>query len=75
MIFVWNGKSSNPLVKCLALSSAYNLESLVEKGRDKLLHLLFIGGSISKDKKPKIIDNVIQLDSTSNRTNNNGNLI
>ena len=39
MIFVWNGKNSNPLIKSLALSSAYNLEGLIEKGSDTLLEV------------------------------------
>lgn len=59
MIFVWNGKNSNALVKSLALSSAYNLESLVEKGRDKLLHLFFTGGNILKNKQTPSTGNVI----------------
>ncbi|KAL4486727.1 hypothetical protein ABPG72_022202 [Tetrahymena utriculariae] len=39
MIFVWNGKTSNPLIKSLALSSAYDLESLIEKGRENILQV------------------------------------
>ena len=50
MIFVWNGKNSNPLIKSLALSSAYNLEAQIEKSKDAFLQVLFSGGIIMKDK-------------------------
>ncbi|EAS01558.2 dual specificity phosphatase domain protein (macronuclear) [Tetrahymena thermophila SB210] len=68
MIFVWNGKTSNPLIKSLALSSAYDLESLIEKGRENILQIFFEGGVILKDKLKN--GKVIQLNSTSNRPHN-----
>jgi hypothetical protein len=37
MIFVWNGKTANPLVKASALSNAFELENLLNKGKDSLL--------------------------------------
>jgi len=65
MIFVWNGKNSNPLIKSLALSSAYNLEAQIEKSKDALLQVLFSGGVITKDKLTS--GKVIQLNSTSSK--------
>jgi hypothetical protein len=37
MIFVWNGKTANPLVKAQALSNAFELENLLNKGKDPFL--------------------------------------
>eukprot|EP00330_Aristerostoma_sp_ATCC50986_P003477 CAMPEP_0114589114 /NCGR_PEP_ID=MMETSP0125-20121206/11651_1 /TAXON_ID=485358 ORGANISM="Aristerostoma sp., Strain ATCC 50986" /NCGR_SAMPLE_ID=MMETSP0125 /ASSEMBLY_ACC=CAM_ASM_000245 /LENGTH=90 /DNA_ID=CAMNT_0001785855 /DNA_START=323 /DNA_END=595 /DNA_ORIENTATION=- len=37
MIFVWNGKGSNPLVKSMALSAAFDLDTLITKAKDPLL--------------------------------------
>jgi len=50
MIFVWNGKTANPLVKSIALANAFDLESLINKGKDAILQILFSGGVV-KDKK------------------------
>jgi hypothetical protein len=39
MIFVWNGKTANPLVKSIALSNAFDLENLINKGKDPFLQV------------------------------------
>lgn len=43
MIFVWNGKQANPLIKAQALSNAFELEHLLNRGKDPLLRILFSG--------------------------------
>lgn len=40
MIFVWNGKAANPLVKSIALSNAFELENIITKGKDPFLQVL-----------------------------------
>jgi hypothetical protein len=50
MIFVWNGRTANPLVKASALSNAFELENLLNKGREHLLEILFSGGVIRNKK-------------------------
>lgn len=44
MIFAWNGKTANPLVKAQALSNAFELENLLNKGKDPFLqvHTVYI---------------------------------
>ena len=39
MIFVWNGKTANPFVKSIALSKAFDLESIINKGGEILLEV------------------------------------
>ncbi|KAM3134971.1 hypothetical protein pb186bvf_012971 [Paramecium bursaria] len=53
MIFVWNGKQANPLVKASALSNAFEVENLLNKGKDPLLEILFSGGVIRNKKLSK----------------------
>ncbi|CAK63622.1 unnamed protein product (macronuclear) [Paramecium tetraurelia] len=53
MIFVWNGKAANPLIKASALSNAFELENLLNRGRDPLLEILFSGGIIKNKKLSK----------------------
>jgi hypothetical protein len=53
MIFVWNGRSSHPRVKAQALSNAFDLESVLNRGRDHLLGILFSGGVIRNKKLQK----------------------
>jgi len=44
MIFVWNGKETEGLVKATALTKGYELDNLLVKGKEHLLHILFSGG-------------------------------
>ena len=37
MIFCWNGNKADPFIKSSALSSAYELESVIKKGGQNLL--------------------------------------
>ena len=39
MIFVWNGKMASPLVKSLALSAAFEFESLINRAKESLLNV------------------------------------
>ena len=50
MIFVWNGRTANAMVKAHALSNAFDLENLLNKSRENLLHILFSGGVIRNKK-------------------------
>ena len=50
MIYVWNGKEANPIVKASAISKASELNSLCKAGKDHVLKVLFSGGVI-RDKK------------------------
>lgn len=62
MIFVWNGKQANPLIKAQALSNAFELEDLLNKGKDPLLNILFSGGVIQNKKLSK--GAIVTLDSS-----------
>lgn len=73
MIFVWNGKSSNPLVKSQALSNAFELENVISKGGEKLLQIFFSGGVIRNKKLQK--GKIISLSSTSNKSPNKCNCL
>lgn len=61
MIFVWNGRSANALVKAQAVSNAFELENLLNKGREYLLQILFSGGVIRNKKLQK--GSIIQFNS------------
>ena len=50
MIYVWNGKTSNPLIKSLALNQAFSLEKLIFQGGDNTLRIFFSGGVIRNKK-------------------------
>lgn len=52
MIFAWNGKSAGAMVKAMALTRGYELDTLLQKYKDKILHFFFAGGVI-KGKKLK----------------------
>eukprot|EP01016_Furgasonia_blochmanni_P003180 TRINITY_DN11245_c0_g1_i1.p1 TRINITY_DN11245_c0_g1~~TRINITY_DN11245_c0_g1_i1.p1 ORF type:complete len:237 (-),score=30.72 TRINITY_DN11245_c0_g1_i1:34-744(-) len=65
MIFVWNGKSAYPLIKSLTLSTAFDLENFLNKGRDPLLQILFSGGVIRNNKLQK--GTILQLNSSTSR--------
>ena len=53
MIFAWNGKTANALVKAQALSCAFEVENLLNKGGDPLLKILFSGGVVGNKKLSK----------------------
>lgn len=50
MLFVWNGKNANALVKALALTKGYELDSLLSQAQDSVLQVLFNGGVIRGKK-------------------------
>ena len=50
MLYVWNGKEANPIVKASAISKASELNSRCMVGKDHVLKVLFSGGVI-RDKK------------------------
>lgn len=50
MLFVWNGKNSSSLVKALAITKGYELDTLLHTANDPLLHILFSGGVIRHKK-------------------------
>ena len=50
MLFVWNGKQASPLVKALALTKGFELDSLISQAQDPLLQVLFSGGVIRGKK-------------------------
>ncbi len=50
MLFLWNGKNSSNLVKALAITKGYELDTLIHSAKDPLLHILFSGGVIRHKK-------------------------
>lgn len=50
MIFVWNGKLADPLVKAQTLSNGFELDYILNKGNDHLLEIMFSGGVIRNKK-------------------------
>ena len=50
MLFVWNGKNANALVKALALTKGYELDTLLSQAQDSVLSVLFNGGVIRGKK-------------------------
>lgn len=50
MLFLWNGKNSNGLVKALAMTKGYELDALLHAAKDPLLHFLFSGGVVQHKK-------------------------
>lgn len=50
MLFVWNGKNSSNLVKALAITKGYELDTLLHTAKDPLLQILFSGGVIRHKK-------------------------
>jgi hypothetical protein len=50
MIFVWNGKKADAMVKAMAISKGYELDSLLSKAKDSVLQVFFAGGVIRGKK-------------------------
>ncbi len=50
MLFLWNGRKSSSLVKALAITKGYELDTLLHTAGDPLLHILFSGGVIRHKK-------------------------
>lgn len=50
MIFVWNGKQANAMVKASAMTKGYELDDLLTKAKDSVLKVLFSGGVIRGKK-------------------------
>jgi hypothetical protein len=50
MIFVWNGKQAGAMVKAMAITKGYELDDLLVKAKDSVLHVFFAGGVIRGKK-------------------------
>jgi hypothetical protein len=50
MIFVWNGKKADAMVKATAISKGYELDSLLAQAKDPVLQVFFAGGVIRGKK-------------------------
>jgi hypothetical protein len=50
MIFVWNGKKADAMVKAMAISKGYELDSLLAQAKDPVLQVFFAGGVIRGKK-------------------------
>jgi hypothetical protein len=63
MLFVWNGKNAGAMVKASALTKGYELDDLLSKAKDSVLHVLFAGGVIRGKKLQRgsvfVFDDVI----------------
>ena len=53
MLFVWNGREAQPLVKATALAQGFNLDGLLNSSKDHILRFLFGGGAIREKKLKK----------------------
>jgi len=73
MIFLWNGKTVNSLMKSMAFSAALDLDTLINKTKEQLLQVLFSGGYIRNKKL--WMGKILQLDSEGHKKNNIGLLI
>lgn len=71
MLFVWNGKEANALLKASALSRGFELDSLLNKAGDALLSFLFNGGVIKGTKFQK--GRVLVFDHGSSEKEDDGN--
>ena len=71
MLFVWNGKEANALLKASALSRGFELDSLLNKAGDSLLSFIFNGGVIRGTKFQK--GRVLVFDHASSEKENDEN--
>jgi hypothetical protein len=60
MIFVWNGKQAGAMVKAMAISKGYELDSRLAKAKDSVLQVFFSGGVIRGKKIQR--SNVVMFD-------------
>jgi hypothetical protein len=60
MIFVWNGKQAGAMVKAMAISKGYELDSLLAKAKDSVLQVFFAGGVVRSKKLQR--SNVLKFD-------------
>ena len=60
MIFVWNGKKADAMVKAMAISKGYELDSLLAQAKDPVLQVFFAGGVIRGKKLQR--SNVLTFD-------------
>jgi len=67
MIFLWNGKTANSLMKSMAFSAALDLDTLINKTKEQLLQVLFSGGYIRNKKL--WMGKILQLDSEGHKKN------
>lgn len=68
MIFVWNGKNAGAMLKALALTKGYELDTLLSKGKDSVLQVLFAGGVIRGKKLQR--GSVYVFDDVGNKSSN-----
>ena len=71
MLFVWNGKEADALLKASALSRGFELDSLLNKAGDPLLSFIFNGGVIRGTKFQK--GRVLVFDHASSQKENDDN--
>lgn len=71
MLFVWNGKEADALLKASALSRGFELDSLLNKAGDPLLSFIFNGGVIRGTKFQK--GRVLVFDHASSEKENDDN--
>lgn len=50
MIFAWNGKAANPLLKSITLSKSFELENYIKRSEGPFLEVLFSGGVFKNNK-------------------------
>ena len=53
MLFVWNGKEADRVVKAEALTKGYALDSVLNSGGDTMLSFMFNGGVVKGAKLQK----------------------
>jgi hypothetical protein len=68
MLFVWNGKEADAMLKASALSRGFELDSLLNKAGDSLLSFIFNGGVIRGTKFQK--GRVLVFDHASSQKDN-----
>ena len=68
MLYIWNGKNAQPVVKAQTLTKGYALDEYLHQAKDSGLNVLFSGGVVKNKKLQRgniyvfeeIIDNMKQ---------------
>lgn len=69
MLFVWNGKEANALLKATALTKGFELDTLLNKAADPLLSFIFNGGVVRGTRLQR--GKVLVFDQASSEQENN----
>ena len=69
MLFVWNGKEANALLKATALTKGFELDTLLNKSGDPLLSFIFNGGVVRGTRLQR--GKVLVFDQASSEQENN----